>query len=83
TYGTYDYPGGWREIIDGVDIPIHDDQFLTFDVIVNPFGSSSPLNDHHFPKKLTLGDIVRANERGMQALGYDKIDIVIGRSLGG
>ncbi len=43
---------------------IHDYQFLTFDVIGSPFGSSSPLNDPHFPKKLTLRDIVRANERG-------------------
>ncbi|HGK7386155.1 TPA: homoserine acetyltransferase, partial [Klebsiella pneumoniae subsp. pneumoniae] len=69
TYGTDDYPGWWREIIDGGYIPIHDYQFLTFDVIGSPFGSSSPLNDPHFPKKLTLRDIVRANERGIQALG--------------
>lgn len=54
---------------------------LTFDVIGSPFGSSSPLNDTHFPKKLTLRDIVRANERGIQALGYDKINILIGGVL--
>lgn len=54
---------------------------LTFDVIGSPFGSSSPLNDPHFPKKLTLRDIVRANERGIQALGYDKINILIGEVL--
>ncbi len=62
-------------------IPIHDYQFLTFDVIGSPFGSSSPLNDTHFPEKLTLRDIVRANERGIQALGYDKINILIGEVL--
>ncbi|PXA58286.1 alpha/beta fold hydrolase, partial [Staphylococcus pseudintermedius] len=39
--------------------------------------------DPHFPKKLKLRDIVRANERGIQALGYDKINILIGGSLGG
>ncbi len=43
TYGTDDYPGWWREIIDGGYIPIHDYQFLTFDVIGSPFSSSSPL----------------------------------------
>ncbi|HHW7746903.1 TPA: homoserine O-acetyltransferase MetX [Staphylococcus aureus] len=83
TYGTDEQPGWWREIIDGGYVPIHDYQFLTFDVIGSPFGSSSPLNDPHFPKKLTLRDIVRANERGIQALGYDKINILIGGSLGG
>ncbi len=41
---------GGAEIIDGGYIPIHDYQFLTFDVIGSPFGSSSPLNDPHFPK---------------------------------
>lgn len=41
------------------------------------------MNDAQFPKKLTLRDIVRANELGIRALGYDKINILIGGSLGG
>lgn len=82
TYGTDDYPVGGEKLLMGY-IPIYDYQFLTFDVIGSPLGSSSPLNDPHFPKKLTLRDIVRANERGIQALGYDKINILIGGSLGG
>jgi homoserine O-acetyltransferase len=34
-------PGWWREIIDGGYMPIHDYQFLTFNVIGSPYGSSS------------------------------------------
>lgn len=58
TYGTDEHPGWWREIIDGGYMPIYDYQFLTFNVIGSPFGSSSPLNDAHFPKTITLRDIV-------------------------
>ncbi|MBO1198253.1 alpha/beta fold hydrolase [Staphylococcus simiae] len=83
TYGTDDNHGWWREIIDGGYMPINDYQFLTFNVIGSPFGSSSPLNDPDFPRHLTLRDIVRANELGIEALGYDHINILIGGSLGG
>lgn len=83
TYGTEEQPGWWREIIDGGYLPLHDYQFLTFNVIGSPFGSSSSLTDDSFPKHLTLRDIVRANELGIKALGYDKIHILIGGSLGG
>ncbi|GAB0226864.1 hypothetical protein JPSP7_17600 [Staphylococcus pseudintermedius] len=83
TYGTEDNPGWWREIIDGGYMPVHDYQFLTFNVIGSPFGSSSRLTDPNFPQKLTLRDIVRALEKGIEALGHQKIDILIGGSLGG
>lgn len=83
TYGTDEEPGWWREIIDGGYMPIHDYQFLTFNVIGSPFGSSSRLNDTHFPENITLRDVVRAIEKGIQALGYKKINILIGGSLGG
>ncbi|ATH61510.1 alpha/beta fold hydrolase [Staphylococcus pasteuri] len=83
TYGTNDNPGWWREIIDGGYMPINDYQFLTFNVIGSPFGSSSKFNDKHFPNHLTLRDIVRALEKGIAALGFNKIDILIGGSLGG
>ena len=83
TYGTYEHPGWWREIIDGGYMPINDYQFLTFNVIGSPFGSSSKHNDPHFPDHLTLRDIVRALEKGIEALGFNKIDILIGGSLGG
>ncbi|OHO72631.1 homoserine acetyltransferase [Staphylococcus sp. HMSC036D05] len=83
TYGTDDHHGWWREIIDGGYIPLHDYQFLTFNVIGSPFGSSSMLNDPNFPEHLTLRDIVKAIEKGIQALGFKKINILIGGSLGG
>ena len=63
TYGTDEHPGWWREIIDGGYMPINDYQFLTFNVIGSPFGSSSKHNDPHFPDHLTLRDIVRALEK--------------------
>ena len=53
--------GWWREIIDGGYIPRHDYQFLTFNVIGSPFGSSSKLNDPNFPQHLTLRDIVKGD----------------------
>ena len=71
------------KIIDGGYIPVHDYQFLTFNVIGSPFGSSSKLNDDNFPEYLTLRDIVRAIELGIQALEFKKINILIGGSLGG
>ncbi|MBF0737817.1 alpha/beta fold hydrolase [Staphylococcus arlettae] len=83
TYGTEDDPGWWREIIDGGYMPVNDYQFLTFNVIGSPFGSSSALTDEDFPKAVTLRDIVRAIEVGIVALGYNRIDILIGGSLGG
>lgn len=83
TYGTDDNPGWWREIIDGGYMPIHDYQFLTFNVIGSPYGSSSPFTDADFPKHLTLRDIVNAIELGIQTLGFDRISILIGGSLGG
>ena len=83
TYGTEDDPGWWREIIDGGYMPVNDYQFLTFNVIGSPFGSSSALIDEDFPKAVTLRDIVRAIEVGIEALGYSRIDILIGGSLGG
>ncbi|RNM21833.1 alpha/beta fold hydrolase [Staphylococcus epidermidis] len=83
TYGTDAQPGWWREIIDGGYIPVLDYQFLTFNVIGSPFGSSSKLNDDNFPEHLTLRDIVRAIELGIQALEFKKINILIGGSLGG
>ncbi|MCU5746448.1 alpha/beta fold hydrolase family protein [Staphylococcus sp. SQ8-PEA] len=83
TYGTDDAPGWWREIIDGGYMPVHDYQFLTFNVIGSPFGSSSPLTDEHFPHQLTLRDIVRAIELGIKTLGYERINVLIGGSLGG
>ena len=83
TYGTDAEPGWWREIIDGGYMPVHDYQFLTFNVIGSPYGSSSALNDPNFPQKLTLRDLVRAIEKGLEALDYSRINIVIGGSLGG
>ncbi|MCG7337736.1 alpha/beta fold hydrolase family protein [Staphylococcus sp. ACRSN] len=83
TYGTNENPGWWREIIDGGYMPIHDYQFLTFNVIGSPYGSSSALNDVDFPQHLTLRDIVKAIEIGIETLGYQKINILIGGSLGG
>ncbi|UXR78355.1 MULTISPECIES: alpha/beta fold hydrolase [unclassified Staphylococcus] len=83
TYGTDEQPGWWREIIDGGYMPFHDYQFLTFNVIGSPFGSSSRANDSDFPEHLTMRDIVRAIELGVKALGYTEIDILIGASLGG
>ncbi|MBI5974979.1 homoserine O-acetyltransferase MetX [Staphylococcus canis] len=83
TYGTHDNPGWWREIIDGGYMPLHDYQFLTFNVIGSPFGSSSSLTDPDFPKDITMRDIVRAIELGLKALGFEKIDVLIGASLGG
>ncbi|PTE90072.1 homoserine acetyltransferase, partial [Staphylococcus cohnii] len=81
--GTEDDPGWWREIIDGGYMPVNDYQLLTFNVIGSPFGSSSALTDEDFPKAVTLRDIVRAIEVGIAALGYNRIDILIGGSLGG
>lgn len=78
TYGTDEKHGWWREIIDGGYIPRHDYQFLTFNVIGSPFGSSSKLNDPNFPQHLTLRDIVKAIEKGIKALDFDKINILIG-----
>ena len=66
-----------------VVISLHDYQFLTFNVIGSPFGSSSKLNDPNFPEHLTLRDIVKAIEKGIQALGFKRINILIGGSLGG
>ncbi|WP_436855479.1 homoserine O-acetyltransferase MetX [Staphylococcus caeli] len=83
TYGTDEQPGWWREIIDGGYMPIHDYQFLTFNVIGSPYGSSSALNDKDFPQTLTLRDIVHAIELGIETLGFEKIHILIGGSLGG
>ncbi|UEX90119.1 homoserine O-acetyltransferase MetX [Staphylococcus ratti] len=83
TYGTEKKPGWWREIIDGGYMPLHDYQFLTFNVIGSPFGSSSRLTDDHFPNKLTIRDIVRAIELGLNALKFEKIEVLIGASLGG
>ena len=83
TYGTSENPGWWREIIDGGYMPIHDYQFLTFNVIGSPYGSSSALTDEDFPQHLTLRDIVRAIELGIETLGHQKINILIGGSLGG
>lgn len=83
TYGTDEKHGWWREIIDGGYIPRHDYQFLTFNVIGSPFGSSSKLNDPNFPQHLTLRDIVKTIEKGIKALDFDKINILIGASLGG
>src|SRR5699024_4455833 len=83
TYGTGDNPGWWRGIIDGAYMPINDYQFLTFNVIGSPFGSSSALTDTDFPKELTLRDIVRAIELGIEHLGFERINILIGGSLGG
>ncbi|EKU48154.1 homoserine O-acetyltransferase MetX [Staphylococcus massiliensis] len=83
TYGTDDDPGWWREIIDGGYMPVHDYQFLTFNVIGSPFGSSSALTERAFPERLTIRDIVRAIEIGISHLGFKTIDILIGASLGG
>lgn len=83
TYGTEDNPGWWREIIDGGYMPLHDYQFLTFNVIGSPFGSSSRLTDSQFPSRLTIRDIVRAIELGLQALQFETIEVLIGASLGG
>lgn len=83
TYGTAEEPGWWREIIDGGYIPLHDHQFLTFNVIGSPFGSSSRATDANFPEHLTMRDIVKAIELGLKALGFTKIDVLIGASLGG
>jgi len=83
TYGTDDNPGWWRGIIDGGYMPIHDYQFLTFNVIGSPYGSSSAHTDADFPKHLTLRDIVHAIELGIKTLGFDRINILIGGSLGG
>ena len=83
TYGTDEHPGWWREIIDGGYLPIDDYQFLTFNVPGSPFGSSSKLKDTAFPEKLTLRDIARAIAQGIQAFGFNNIDILIGGSLGG
>lgn len=83
TYGTKEHPGWWREIIDGGYMPLHDYQFLTFNVIGSPFGSSSCVTDEHFPKRITMRDIVKAIEMGIEALGFEKIDVLIGASLGG
>ncbi len=83
TYGTEENPGWWREIIDGGYMPIHDYQFLTFNVIGSPFGSSSRVTDQNFPQHLTMRDIARALEKGIEALGFRKINVLIGGSLGG
>ncbi|PTG91545.1 homoserine acetyltransferase [Staphylococcus chromogenes] len=83
TYGTEENPGWWREIIDGGYMPFHDYQFLTFNVIGSPFGSSSRLTEENFPTRLTIRDIVRAIELGLQALQFEKIEVLIGASLGG
>ncbi|MDK9869666.1 homoserine O-acetyltransferase MetX [Staphylococcus equorum] len=83
TYGTSEQPGWWRGIIDGGYMPINDYQFLTFNVIGSPFGSSSALTDEDFPEQLTLRDIVRAIELGIEHLGFERINILIGGSLGG
>ncbi len=40
-------------------------------------------SDDNFPEHLTLRDIVRAIELGIQALEFKKINILIGGSLGG
>ena len=83
TYGTNENPGWWRGIIDGGYMPVNDYQFLTFNVIGSPYGSSSALTDANFPKSLTLRDIVRAIELGIETLGFERINILIGGSLGG
>ncbi len=83
TYGTEENPGWWREIIDGGYMPLHDYQFLTFNVIGSPFGSSSRVTDQNFPQHLTMRDIARALEKGIEALGFRKINVLIGGSLGG
>lgn len=83
TYGTNENPGWWRGIIDGGYMPVNDYQFLTFNVIGSPYGSSSALTDVNFPESLTLRDIVRAIELGIETLGFERINILIGGSLGG
>src|SRR5699024_11734749 len=72
-----------REIIYGRYMPIHDYQFLTFNVRGSQYGSSSPLTDADCPTHLTLRDIVNAIELGIQTVGFDLISILIGGSLGG
>lgn len=83
TYGDDDKPGWWREIIDGGYLSINDYQFITFNVIGSPFGSSSRVNTKDFPKNLTMRDVTKANILALKKIGYQKIDVLIGGSLGG
>lgn len=83
TYGDDEHPGWWREIIDGGYLSINDYQFITFNVIGSPFGSSSKLNTPHFPDTLTMRDVTKANILALKHFGYEKIDVLIGGSLGG
>lgn len=83
TYGDDEHAGWWREIIDGGYLSINDYQFITFNVIGSPYGSSSRLNTPNFPEHLTMRDVARANILGLKQFGYEKIDVLIGGSLGG
>jgi homoserine O-acetyltransferase len=46
------------------------------------YGSTGPTSVRAFPR-VTVRDIVRAQRRALDELGVDKIDVVIGGSLGG
>ncbi|WP_239734615.1 alpha/beta fold hydrolase [Mammaliicoccus sp. G-M28] len=83
TYGDDENPGWWREIIDGGYLSINDYQFITFNVIGSPYGSSSKLNTPDFPERLSMRDISKANILALKHFGYEKIDVLIGGSLGG
>lgn len=83
TYGDDENPGWWREIIDGGYLSINDYQFITFNVIGSPYGSSSRLNTPDFPERLSMRDISKANILALKHFGYEKIDVLIGGSLGG
>lgn len=83
TYGDDEHPGWWREIIDGGYLSINDYQFITFNVIGSPFGSSSKFNTLNFPDSLTMRDVTKANMLALKHFGYEKIDVLIGGSLGG
>lgn len=57
-------------------------RIVCFNALGSCYGSTGPANRVPFPR-VTVGDIVRAQVRALAALGIDRLDAVIGGSLGG
>ncbi|UOQ45214.1 homoserine O-acetyltransferase [Halobacillus salinarum] len=90
--GTKDEPGWWAGLI-GDDCPLDttDYQIITFNVLGGCHGSTGPASKRkvsgqtyrlEFPP-VTIRDMVHAQYRALQVLGFTQVHAVLGGSLGG
>ncbi|EKE31917.1 homoserine O-acetyltransferase [Salimicrobium jeotgali] len=92
TVGTEEEPGWWRGLFgkEGI-VPEEEFQTVTFNVLGGCHGSTGPASVNpengevyrlDFPS-ITIRDIVRAQKRALEVLGFTHIHAVLGGSLGG